>query len=639
MQSDVGKKQFQTFLGLGLTLAVFLFIYLVLLPGDPKNAWILGLSRSRMILATMALLMVVSFLIVLAAARRNDPTYVGLIEKLTLLIMQPANFWTAMVVLIGIVLGGAVGFAYAWASRNDLQAAAYILRLGPFVIWGWGVAVYGIVAIWSSLGMSQLAHRAILFSDTRFHDRVMILLIFLFSAGKSMWGELISIGRGFGWDGGIYGDVAMDFYKEVFVNQLFEFNFQRILPSAIVHYGLRLMGSELNRDSAILGFQTLNIIALVVGLFVWGKIADELRLNIRTRWLAFIGLYLNYAFLKQMFFYPVLTDALAFTLGILALYCYLKKWRWGLLLLVVVAGFTWPLMVIGLLILLAFPRQDTVPFSVPGRLNLWSALGLSLIWLSAVYFYQFIEGRYPEFGLPIYKPALWLSIPLGLAYVFWLFYFALDEKSLFSPRTYFQQINWTSVLLGIMAFMGLRWIVMTFSLPGGLGNSWYFTRLSLDTVNRPLIFLLAHVVYFGPFVLLTVFVFKRFVGCMHRFGLGMSLFMLMHLVLTLDSETRHLVNVMPFFVAFTALAANDLQWPHKYYWGLAVLAIITSKAYIRFGPLTGIEYDFPRQWYFMNHGPWINQAMYLVQGAVVLGMAGGIYWMLRIKKSTRIAHP
>ncbi|KAA3648468.1 MAG: hypothetical protein DWQ07_05600 [Chloroflexi bacterium] len=334
-----------------------------------------------------------------------------------------------------------------------------------------------------------------------------------------------------------------------------------------------------------------------------------------------------------------MTDALAITLGMLALYFYLKDWRWAMLLLLVAAAFTWPLMVIGILILLAFPRQDTGSASAPWRLNLWAALALSLLWLFAVIYYHFIEGRYPDFGLAIYRPTVWLSIPLGLVFVFLLFFYALDSKSLFDFRSYFRQLKWPWLLLGVVIFLGLRWVVTTFSQPGGLGYAWYFTRLSLDTINRPLIFLLAHIVYFGPFVLLTVFFFRRFAKQIHRFGLGMSLFMLMHLVLTLDSETRHLVNVLPFFVAFTALAVNDLRWPRWFYWGLAVVGILTSKTFIHFGTLSGSEFEFPRQWYFMNHGPWINNDMYVVQGVVILLVAAGMFWIIQKQRSLRNVSP
>src|SRR5258708_2314460 len=76
--------------------------------------------------------------------------------------------------------------------------------------------------------------------------------------------ERIGINGGQGWDGMAYTEWAEDFWHLVVVTGLTRYHSQRVLPSAIVHYGLRIIGRPTDAAHVIAGFQILDTAMLVI---------------------------------------------------------------------------------------------------------------------------------------------------------------------------------------------------------------------------------------------------------------------------------------------------------------------------------------------------------------------------------------
>src|SRR6266849_3846734 len=79
----------------------------------------------------------------------------------------------------------------------------------------------------------------------------MVLAALALALGCLAFSEQVPVNGGFGWDGVAYGGWARDFYNAVFVRGLNSYYIGRILPSAIVHYGLRALSlarSDANRS-------------------------------------------------------------------------------------------------------------------------------------------------------------------------------------------------------------------------------------------------------------------------------------------------------------------------------------------------------------------------------------------------------
>src|SRR5262249_45416437 len=82
-------------------------------------------------------------------------------------------------------------------------------------------------------------------------------------------------------------------------------------------------------------------------------------------------LFVNFAVLKWVPYYPVLTDVYALTLGLLMLYCYLADRALALGVLTALGAFTWPPLIYQGSLLLLFPRDHGTEKALsPPRLGL-----------------------------------------------------------------------------------------------------------------------------------------------------------------------------------------------------------------------------------------------------------------------------
>jgi thiol:disulfide interchange protein len=88
--------------------------------------------------------------------------------------------------------------------------------------------------------------------------------------------------------------------------------------------------------------------------------------------------------------------------------------------------------------------------------------------------------------------------------------------------------------------------------------------------------------------------------------------------MSLDSESRHLVNFVPFLVAFAAKAV-DTHGPSARTLGIfAVLSILSSRVWLVIGN-DGLLF-------LSNIGPWMSHERYAFDSAVLLGLA---FWCAR----------
>ena len=134
----------------------------------------------------------------------------------------------------------------------------------------------------------------------------MLSTLFIAILGHSVT-EKIGINGGLGWDGGVYASWVQDLPGAI-QKGIGSYHVQKILPVALAHYGLRLFHESIQERHVIRAFVIINIIGATLVAWLWCKIASELKISDRGKWLGFAGLILNFAMTKNAFFYPVLTD-------------------------------------------------------------------------------------------------------------------------------------------------------------------------------------------------------------------------------------------------------------------------------------------------------------------------------------------
>lgn len=461
----------------------------------------------------------------------------------------------------------------------------------------------------------------------------MLLLVFLVGLLNILFAEKITVEGGLGWDGSFFGAWAKDFYNEVFIKKTTLYFTQRILPSAIVHYGLRLLGLPLENQTVIRGFEILNLSLLLISCYVWKLIGEELRLKERGKWLGFCALFINFPILKMGFYYPVMTDITAFTLGILTLYCYLHRCSWGILTLVLIGAFSWPAMPIMGLLLFIFPRDVMLKTSAAkSYIYMVVPVIMTLIVLFGVIIIHFIK-RY-SYVHPAILPVSNLSIILLLTYVLFAFLYLFKDISL-SFTDLLKVIHIRRIIISLVIWFLLKFTYAYFS-NGITGNRWgYFFERNISLgIQKPLIWGVAHAVFYGPIFIVTFFLWPYFCRIIRAYGAGIAFVVTVAVFLSISSESRHIINFFPVFVAFTVKAVDSLDWKLSHYWLIAVLSLLYSKVWLSMnaaGAFIGTKaasLEFPDQYYNMSHGPWMSNQMYVLQGSIVLATTILLYLLL-----------
>ncbi|MDW8347269.1 MAG: hypothetical protein RML94_09955 [Bacteroidia bacterium] len=169
------------------------------------------------------------------------------------------------------------------------------------------------------------------------------------------FGERITANNGCGYDGHHYCQIAQKF--EIFwQNKSFStYYIHRILPCGIVYCLITGIGASLSLSNIIVGFYVLNTISWLLSVLLWHQIMKYLQISSRVQWLISILMLVNFYVLKFIFYYPVLTDSLAFLFGTAALWFYVQDKVKMLLLIGLLGAFVYPLFSFYIFLLIIFP--------------------------------------------------------------------------------------------------------------------------------------------------------------------------------------------------------------------------------------------------------------------------------------------
>lgn len=470
---------------------------------------------------------------------------------------------------------------------------------------------------------------------------MMASLMFAFGLFSFFLGEKIAFNAGLGFDGVLFGRIARDFYQAVFVLGLDNYFIQRILPSGVVHLGLRFFHLNADIPEIVAGFAVYNSCLLLVAVVLWNRIASLLALKAPARWLGFIGLFVNFAVLKFYFYYPVLTDVTALVCTLAMLLFFLTNNVLGLVILVVLGSFVWPTLVYVGAALLIFPKYETTPRDLPRPYPLVLAAFLTTL-LAGVIFYINIalQHTFPT-GVVIPKLKL-LSMFVLLSYAFFAIQ-GLANNAHFYRFGYLKRSSslWR-LAVGAALFLGIQLLIKHLSATHTDLFIISLKNLLHLGVRAPLIFILGHVMYYGPILFLFFFFWKPFCRTVHSYGLGLSIVIGFGIMFSLSSEGRHSTAFLPFFIVFLAKALNEHSLGWKKLLGLGILSLAFSKVWLLINAGLSWTQDindttllsFPLQRYFMNFAPFMNLEMYLWHGLFASLSFAALYFLFKSNPSS-----
>ncbi len=439
-----------------------------------------------------------------------------------------------------------------------------------------------------------------------------------------LYAEKLPANGGLGWDGYKYAIIAKDFLKSQAIDN---YTIMRIFPSALVHIVFKMFQVAFTINSIIIGFEIINVISLVITAIFLKKIFQHFDITLKNQILGFLLLFGNYANAKFAFYYPVMTDSAALCLSTMLLYFYLKNRTINLLLISLIAGFTWPIIFYQGVLMFVFPlvHQFFQPFTKVKTI-LFHAFSAHLA-LLAIFYFVYINYQF--------KPML-LTLPLDFDIIVYsifsvvlMYYFfpSMLMNKLFFSKVYLKKvIDVKRVLLAVIILIGFNLLIRYLNYKGsqGLLSSNLLSDRLLYSLVKPFITIVAHTNYFGGIVLLVIIFWKRFSITVSEYGLGIVLaFMLNFYFFAEFPESRTIINLLPWLVVFVLKAIDQLNFNKFFYTVILVFNLLSSKMWlmINYADVPVFNSDntigFPNQKFFMNWGPWMSVDMWKLQTIVV----------------------
>ena len=463
------------------------------------------------------------------------------------------------------------------------------------------------------------------------------LLTFCLGSLMILFGGLIDVGGGAGFDGIIYQEQVRNFEQlfaekrlnstDILPGQPAKVN--RFLPSMIVHYGMKSFGIPFEPANIVKAFQYHNLIWLVLASLAWGGITFRLKLQEKSKWFGWVMFFCTWATLRMPFFDPVLTDTTALCLALIMLFFFFQKEFIaipGLILTGFLGGFVWQPILIYTYILLLFPREAKFITQPTNWINLLVKIVPTLAFLVGFLQVYLFSGGANHFetlnngaggAYPTYMNWLFLSVLLTGAFTFFYFYYLYINSSyknlfyIFTPHPE-EKINPAQSLIQLM-----KRILPVFLLYFAVGH--FHDSVSSDGVaevtgkavtnvatsivsnplsilqffyydyalHAPLEFLVAHVVYFGIWWVIATVFFPQVAEQIREYGgVGIILIFTASLASSIfNPQSRIGTAFMPFLFVFVILMVDKHNWNKKYLWILGGINLFVSKFWMPIGAM------------------------------------------------------
>jgi hypothetical protein len=460
------------------------------------------------------------------------------------------------------------------------------------------------------------------------------------------YGERIPINGGLGWDGSHYAKWVMKLTEGLKTGEMPSYYFKRLVPLAVVHYCLRFFGDMSDPQSIILSFSLMNLILIFLAGIIWLRIARLLEFSLMNTLLSFAGLFFNYAVLKMSFYYPVLIDSCALFWSVCMLYLYLIKNDVLLLAATILGAFVFPTLSLCGSLLYLFPygrvhagRRDGSKFirfvtAIQGlltkRLKTLFFFIMSCGFLGSFAYLYFYKGyrMTPGDNNPDFSPMLPVCAVCTLLFLYGIVR-SIDFDLILNRLKDELIVRRCVIVLALFIIISMTVAVFSFSDRPSMYR--FLAHIIYQSLTNPLVFILSHILYFGPSIILIIIYRKRFVEALMVQGLGIICIVYLFLFLGIGSESREFIVGLPFFILVLAKALGRLEFDGRFLIIFFLICALLSKIWFRINrsPFTGEFLEFPIQRFFMALGPWMSDQMYYLQGTVVVIVSAVLYMCSR----------
>lgn len=450
---------------------------------------------------------------------------------------------------------------------------------------------------------------------------IAFILLFVFA----FFHEIIPVYEGTGYDGNKYNRIAKGGINLLKEKNMTGYHVFRYIP--FIFYDILNLKEDTN--SVLLFFKIFNLVSIGLSIIYFFKLAKLLNWKENTTSLGFILLFISFPILKFVNYYPLLTDHLSFSLSIIGVYFYFKRNIIGLILIIFISLFNFPSLSFMFLILGILDERNKIKILKVSKqmFNLILIFISILILLIPPYFYYLILKERP---MPVYSGAELNFSLLAYSFIFLYLFKIIIVKSMTKAvretnKEIIIKVNFIFVLISILIAFLMYWVFINFDDMPNTGVSttvsWAFRSLTM-----PLNFYVYHVFYFGILMTFSLIFMKSIFRESMNIGLGWFIVVLLFYVLSIQNESRILINMIVFILIPLLQYFNERKLLSNFKIYLVFfVSLILSRFYINLNHTPNMwklmedpnEFlKFPVQRYFMNFGPWISYEMYYLQAII-----------------------
>ena len=495
-----------------------------------------------------------------------------------------------------------------------------------------------------------------IFNKNNFHKPLLVLVLLLLLL-KAFYSEKMIVNMGLGWDGATFADMTKNIFQHLKTNFINSYYLQRTFVPLVLHIILSFFNIEFTTPNIIKAYEYFNIFCITVSAIYFFLISKKLKLSRNEEVIGFASLFFCFPIIKFGLFYPVLMDIPAYALAILFLYYYLNQKKIICFIIILIGSFVFPTFI--LLSLLLIFNSNSKDNLLPGdetkktkwaifingflRVGFCFALPLLLIYMliGLYYNFSFDSVHMTSTALILKNLIKWLSFLTALVYLVYMIYY---PKEVFDYRKLFSKLNFSALFFSIFIFISTSFIVKYFSsgIPSLLTLETYLLNIIKQVGNNPFNFLAAHVFYYGLIPLMLLLLIKDIKHEILKISYGMLTFFSLVIFFSVGNESRQLINYYPFLVLLVLLVLNkywNVSGLFSILYCLACLALshfwyninAVSKGYTYYKDFPSF-FKFPVQRYFMFHGPWVSNTMYMIHIAICLALFLLIFYAIKKTK-------
>jgi hypothetical protein len=341
--------------------------------------------------------------------------------------------------------------------------------------------------------------------------------------------------------------------------------------------------------------------------------------------LGFILLFCSFPVLKVTWYEPWVTDLFALVLGIGQVNYFLRQDKYKLYLISLIGGFVWPTLWLTGLLLIFLPEDGVIRKEKKLRFQTWHLLPVALFGALFVYLYFNFSIREDKGLGELIRNLLSLLAVLAFAYGVW----RGSRLDLQANWNLIQKRLKSPAMVGLFLSLGGLYLVIFLMAVGEplFTPQQFAMNLLIRPLQWPFNFLVNHFLYFGLLLPAAIVFYDRVFKKVCELGIGYTVVFFLMLVLALNSESRMVINYVPFLLVPLLKGVKRYHIIMKDLYIILGINLLLSKFWYTInvpGILEAFEtYDtevylrFPAQRYFQHFGPWQNPWMYVLYGVLL----------------------